>query len=68
VLFEQTHRLFVDGGAAHADAGRRAEDVQEALPSPAPAAAAAREERGRFVAAFIARDSQVRQGALSPRA
>jgi hypothetical protein len=68
VLFEQTHRLFVDGGAAHADAGRRAEEVQDALPPPAPAAAAAREERGRFVAAFIARDSQVRQGALSPRA
>jgi hypothetical protein len=67
VSFEQTHRLFVDRGAAHADAGRRAEEVQDAL-APASAAAAAREERGRFVAAFIARDFQVRQGALSPRA
>jgi hypothetical protein len=67
-MFEQTHRLFVDGGAAHADPGRRAEEVQDALATPPPAAAAAREERGRFVAAFIARDFQVRQGALSPRA
>ena len=65
--FEQAHRLFVDRGAAHSDPGRRAEEVQDALP-PASAAASAREERGRFVAAFIARDSQVRQGALSPRA
>ena len=68
MLFEKTHRLVVDGGAAHADAGRRAEEVQDALTPAAPPAAAARQERGRFVAAFVARDSQVRQGALSPRA
>lgn len=66
VLLEQTDRVFVDRRAADADAGRRAEEIQETLPAAAPAGAAARQERGAFIAALVPGKSQVRQGALSP--
>jgi hypothetical protein len=67
VLLEEANRVFVDRRAADADAGGRAKEVQETLAAAAaPVAAAARQERGAFVAALVAGESQVRQGALSP--
>ena len=61
MLFEQPDRVFVDRCASDADARRRAEEIEEAL-APIPAAAAARQERGRFVAALVPGEAEVRQG------
>ena len=61
MLFEQPDRVFVDRCASDADARRRAEEIEEAL-APIPAAAAARQERGRFVAALVSGEAEVRQG------
>jgi hypothetical protein len=68
VFFEQADRVFVDRRASDADAGRRAEEVQQTLTVSAAAATAAGHERGRFVSALVADEFQMRQGPLSPRA
>ena len=60
VLFEQVYGVFVDRGAADADAGRRAEPIEDAMLS-ASSPARALHERGRFVAAPITIEAQVWQ-------
>lgn len=53
VLLEQTNRVFVDRGAANANARGRAEKIQETLLPPTAASASARQERGGLVAALV---------------
>jgi hypothetical protein len=63
VLLQQPDRFLVDRRASDADARRRAEPVQKALPRPAPAPARPDfGERGRLVSALVAIEAQLRQG------
>lgn len=59
VLLEEPHRLLIERLASDADRRWRTEEIQQALPFPA--AAARLDESGRFVAAAIAVETEVRQ-------
>ena len=60
VLLEQVNGVFVDRGASHANAWRRAKPIEDAVLS-APSPARALHERGRFVAAPVTIEAQVWQ-------
>jgi hypothetical protein len=63
VRFEQLSRFVVQRGASDAYAWGCAEPVQQPLAAAAAAPAATRlDQRGRFVAALVAIDADLRQG------